>query len=106
VVGSRRMLVYDDIQPKDKVVIFDKRVEIPPYSDTEQEFHASYFSGEGTPYPVAWTEPLRNECRDFITCIREGRTPRSDGRMGAKVVRILECADKSLNNGGRWEDIR
>lgn len=105
VVGSKKMLVYDDIAPVDKVVIFDKRVEFPPYSDTEEEFHASYFSGEGVPHPVLWSEPLRRQCEHFVRCIETGEVPRSDARVGLKVVQVLEAADRSLHNGGNWEDI-
>jgi len=106
VVGSRKMLVYDDIAPQHKVMIFDKRVEIPPYTDTEAEFHASYVQGEGQPYPILWTEPLRKECAEFIRAIRGGYESRSNGEVGLEVVRILEAADKSLHNGGAWEDLK
>jgi predicted dehydrogenase len=105
VVGSKRMLVYDDIAAVDKVMIFDKRVEVPPYSDTEQEFRASYFSGEGVPYPVEWSEPLRRQCSHFVHCIETGEVPLSSAQVGVKVVQVLEAADRSLHNGGCWEDI-
>ena len=106
VVGSERMLVYDDIDPNDKIVIYDKGVEVPPYSDTEDEFHLSYRYGEVTPYPVEWIEPLRVECGHFAECVREGKVPRSDGRCGAKVVKVLEAAQRSLLNSGTREEIR
>ncbi len=106
VVGSRKMLLYDDIAAQDKVVIFDTRVEIPPYSDTESQFHASYFHGDGVPYPISWTEPLQNECAEFISAIEQGSRPRSEARVGLEVVRILEAADKSMHNGGSWEELR
>ncbi|HEX2922961.1 MAG TPA: Gfo/Idh/MocA family oxidoreductase [Chloroflexota bacterium] len=105
VVGSRKMLVYDDIAAVDKVVVYDKRVEFPPYSDTEQQFHASYFSGEGVPHPVVWSEPLRRQCEHFVQCIEQKRVPRSSAEVGLKVVQVLEAADRSLHNGNSWEDI-
>lgn len=105
VVGSRKMLVYDDIEPENKVVIYDKGVEVPAYSDTEEEFHISYRYGEAMPYPVTWVEPLRVECQHFVDSIREGKEPRSSGGVGLRVVKILEAAQRSLLNGGMQEDI-
>lgn len=99
VVGSKKMLVYDDISD-DKVVIFDKGVEVPPYSVTEDEFVASYRQGPETSYPINWSEPLRAECNEFIDCIRTGKISRTSGEDGLMVVKILETAQISLDNGG------
>ncbi|MCL6429534.1 MAG: Gfo/Idh/MocA family oxidoreductase [Anaerolineae bacterium] len=104
IVGSHKMLVYDDIAP-DKILIYDKGVDLPPYSDTEEEFHLSYRYGEAVPYPVTWVEPLKSECQHFLQCIREGREPRSSGEVGARVVRVLQAAQRSLHNGQVWEEI-
>lgn len=99
VVGSKKMLVYDDIAD-DKVIIYDKGVEVPAYSITEEQFRASYRHGDETVYPIAWSEPLRAECNHFVQCIQNGATPRSDGVDGLKVLKILETAQRSLLNGG------
>ena len=99
VVGSKKMLVYDDINDN-KVILHDKGVEVPPYSVTEDEFRASYRNGPEKIIPVEWREPLRVECDHFIECIRHGRIPSSDGTMGLKIVKILETAQRSLMNGG------
>jgi predicted dehydrogenase len=105
VVGSKKMLVYDDCAPVDKIVIYDKGADAPPYSDTEKEFHLSYRTGEGISYPVPWVEPLRVECQHFLDCIRDGTESRSSGRVGLEVVRVLEAAQRSLLNGGTWEKV-
>ncbi len=102
VVGSKKMLVYDDIAD-DKILLYDKGVDIPPYSDTLEEFHLSYRTGEGIPYPVPWSEPLRGECRHFAECIATGQRPRSDGLDGLRVVKVLDMAQRSLINGGARE---
>jgi len=104
-VGSKKMLVYDDIEPENKILIYDKGVEIPPYSDTVEQFHLSYRTGETVPYPITWVEPLRAECQHFLDCIRDGREPRSSGKIGLKVVKILEAAQHSLMNGGQRQRI-
>jgi predicted dehydrogenase len=99
VVGSKKMLVYDDIR-ENKVILYDKGVEVPPYSVTEEEFRASYRNGSETVVPIKWSEPLRAECEHFIDCIRSGTSPRSDGTTGLKIVKILESAQRSMTNGG------
>lgn len=99
IVGSKKMLVYDDIA-ENKVILFDKGVEIPPYSVTEEEFHASYRHGEETVVDFAWNEPLRKECEHFLDCIRDGCEPRSSGEVGLKILKVLETAQRSLLNGG------
>ena len=103
VVGSRKMLVYDDIA-ESKVILYDKGVEVPPYSDTPEEFHMSYRHGAETPVPVAWREPLRVECEAFRDWIMTGKRACSDAWTGVKVVQILETAQRSLHNSGAREN--
>lgn len=101
VVGSHKMLVYNDIS-EPAVVLYDKGVEVPPYSDTPEEFRMSYHSGPETVVPVPQGEPLRLECQAFVDWIRTGRPAPSDAWTGVKVVQVLEAAQRSLfNNGGR-----
>jgi predicted dehydrogenase len=99
VVGSKKMLVYDDIADE-KVAIYDKGVEILPYSVTADEFHASYRHGERTLGTYEWVEPLRLECMQFLECIRTRAASRSDGAAGIKTIKVLETAQRSLTNGG------
>ena len=102
VVGSQKMLVYDDIA-ENKVVLYDSGVNFPAYSDTVEEFHLSYRHGPETVVPFTWEEPLRAECREFVDAVRAGRLTTSDAWMGVKVVRILEAAQRSLSNGNGRE---
>jgi predicted dehydrogenase len=106
VIGSKKMVVYDDVEPSEKIKIYDKGVDVPPYSDTLEEFHLSYRYGDITTPAISGVEPLRVECQHFLHCIRTGERPRSDGRDGLEVVRILEAATRSLLNGGTGERIR
>jgi predicted dehydrogenase len=103
VVGDHKMLVYDDIADN-KIVLYDKGVEVPPYSDTPEEFHMSYRHGAETPVPVEWREPLRVECEAFRDWIVTGKPACSDAWTGVKVVHILETAQRSLNNSGAREN--
>lgn len=99
-VGSKKMLVYDDTEPLEKIKIYDKRVEAPPYYDSFGEFQYSYHYGDiHVPY-LKQTEPLKVECQQFVDCIKKGKKSESSGREGLMVVQVLEAASKSLRNGG------
>ncbi|MCJ7618414.1 MAG: Gfo/Idh/MocA family oxidoreductase [Desulfobacterales bacterium] len=99
-VGTKKMLVYDDIEPNEKIRIYDKSVDIPPHYDTFAEFQYSYHYGDmHCPY-MKLTEPLRVECQHFIDCIKNKSTPLSNGEEGLKVVQVLEYASESLSKNG------
>jgi predicted dehydrogenase len=99
-VGTEKMLVYDDIEPAEKIKIYDKRVQKPPHYETFAEFQYSYHYGDiHVPY-IKQVEPLKVECQHFIDCIKTGSKSESCGIEGTKVIQILEAASKSLSNGG------
>jgi predicted dehydrogenase len=100
IVGSKRMIVYDDISAQEKIKIFDTRVERPPHYDTLAEFHYAYHYGDiYSPY-VKQEEPLKTECQHFLDCINEGKIPLTSGAKGMEVVKILEASSDSLEKGG------
>jgi predicted dehydrogenase len=100
VVGSQRMIVYDDTEPLEKLKIYDARVEVPPHYDTFAEFTYSYHYGDSyVPY-VKQDEPLKLECQHFLECITEGSVPITNGRLGLEVVKILEASSESLRQQG------
>jgi predicted dehydrogenase len=100
VVGSQRMIVYDDTEPLEKLKIYDARVEVPPHYDTFAEFTYSYHYGDAyVPY-IKQDEPLKLECANFIESIQKGTEPVTNGRLGLEVVRILEAANQSLQQQG------
>jgi predicted dehydrogenase len=101
IVGTKKMLVYDDIEPQEKIKIYDKGVEVPPYYDTFAEFQFSYRYGDIYSPRIDDYEPLKKESEHFLECIRTGRPPLSDGYSGLRVVSILEAASKSLKLSGR-----
>lgn len=106
IVGSKKMLVYDDISQNEKIKIFDKGIEAPPYYDSFAEFHFSYRYGDiYTPY-LKEHEPLRRECEHFLSCIQNGEKPRSDGYSGWRVVSVLEAATNSLRRDGAREFLK
>jgi len=99
VVGSKKMMVYDDVQPAEKIRIYDKGVEKPKHYDTYAEFAYSYKYGDTLIPKIEGTEPLRTQLSHLIECIRDDKTPLSDGKSGLHVVKILEAAQKSLDQG-------
>ncbi len=95
VVGSRRMAVFDDVATEGKLKLYDqgiewKQGEAPVIRRTAE---ATLFFPEN--------EPLREELRHFLDCVRSRRTPRTDGRNGLRVLRVLDACQRSLAAGGR-----
>lgn len=100
IVGNKGMIVYDDIEPLEKIKIYDKRVEIPLHYDTFAEFHYAYHYGDMRAPYIKQVEPLKVQCQHFLDCIRTGSKPQASGLEGLQVVQILEAASKSLKTGG------
>jgi predicted dehydrogenase len=105
IVGSKRMIVYDDVMQQEKIKIFDARVERPPHYDTFAEFHYAYHYGDVyVPY-LKQEEPLKIECQHFLDCIKHGTSPLTNGDRGLELVRILEASSQSLKLGGGPVDL-
>ena len=100
IVGSQRMIVYDDVQTSEKIRVYDVRVERPPHYDTFAEFHYSYHSGDSYIPHLDLQEPLKLECQHFLDCIHNGTQPLSGGQDGMNLVKILEAASASLKQQG------
>lgn len=105
IVGSRQMAVFDDMEPTEKLRLYDKGVDIA-------ESYASYGEaltlrqGDITIPAIKMSEPLRNECLHFLECIREGKRPLTDGENGLAVLQVLQAAQRSLEQGGTYVPIR
>lgn len=99
-VGTRKMITYDDLQPLEKIRIYDTRVECPPHYEDFAEFHYSYHYGDCYLPRIEQVEPLKVMCGHFIDCIITCSEPLSGGSKGMEVVRLLEAASESLRTGG------
>jgi predicted dehydrogenase len=106
IVGSKRMIVYDDVAPQEKIRIFDARVERPPHYDTFAEFHYAYHYGDTYAPYIKQEEPLKTECQHFLDCIQHGKQPLTHGGQGLELVRILEASSESLRMGGGAVSLR
>lgn len=104
-VGTQKMIVYDDLQPLEKLRIHDVRVECPPHYDDFAEFHYSYHYGDCYIPRLVQSEPLKKMCSHFIKCATEGRVPMTHGKSGLAVVKILEASSESLRRNGGPVDL-
>jgi predicted dehydrogenase len=100
VVGTRKMVVYDDVESHEKLKIYDKRVSAVRRTDTFGEFQFAYHYGSVVSPYIDFEEPLRLECLHFVECVSEHKQPLTDGRNGVRVVEVIESAQRSLRQGG------
>ena len=98
VVGSQKMAVFDDVESAEKVRIYDKAAEKAEYESYGDAITLRF--GDVVIPHVDMVEPLKVECQHFVDCVRQGGVPRSDGRDGLRVVRVLEAAQQSLELDG------
>ncbi len=117
VVGTRKMVVYDDVDADHMIQVYDKgvdRVQLAPAAggsdpreraETYGEFKLLLRTGDLTVPKIRFTEPLRNELAHFVECVTSGARPLTDAINGLEVVRVLEAADESLRAGGRPVEI-
>jgi predicted dehydrogenase len=106
VVGSRKMAVFDDVEPAEKLRIYDKGVDRPHDYGRAAEYHSygdalTLRFGDIYVPRIEMQEPLRLECQHFLDCIEQGRQPLSDGRNGLDVLRVLDALQRSLDHEGR-----
>lgn len=99
VVGSQKMVVFDDMEASEKIRVYDKGVDragqVVSYGDA-----LTVRSGDILIPKISLQEPLRLECQHFVDCIRERRKPLTDGESGLRVVKVLAAAQASLEQGG------
>lgn len=99
-VGSKKMLVYDDTSMLEKIRVYDKGVDIQPHYDTFGEFQLAYRFGDIVVPKIKDVEPLKKECSHFMDCAVNGTRPMSSGRAGLSVVKVVERACESAKLGG------
>ncbi|MFH1845710.1 MAG: Gfo/Idh/MocA family oxidoreductase [bacterium] len=100
-VGSRKMLVYDDVSSLEKIRVYDKGVDVLPHYDNFGEFQLSYRFGDIFIPRVEQVEPLKIETGHFVACILGKEKPLSDGHCGLQVVEVLEKACQSIHKDGQ-----
>lgn len=106
VVGSKKMVVYNDVETEQKIKIYDKGVEAPSYTEGYGEFQCNYRSGDIVIPNIHFVEPLRQECQHFLDSICNHTSPCSSGSDGLRVIKILEAAQRSMSDGSNREAIK
>ncbi len=106
IAGSLKMVVYDDIEPTEKIRVYDKgvtanRLDASATKEDAYRTLVSYRTGDVWVPKLDSTEALRHVCQDFLDAIVKSRPPLTDGRAGLRVVRLLEAAQQSIKQGGR-----
>jgi predicted dehydrogenase len=107
IAGSSKMILYDDIEPTEKVRIYDKGVTANRVGDREADYQTlvSYRTGDVWAPKLDTTEALRYVVAEFLDSIRLGRRPLTDGEAGLRVVRLLEAAQQSIKCGGQFTPV-
>ncbi len=103
--GSEKMIVYDDLEPSEKVKVYDKGVSLSSSPEAVYQLLVSYRSGDMWAPNLDQAEGLQTEARHFIACIEESKQPSTDGQAGLRVLRILEAAEKSMRERGQLVEL-
>jgi predicted dehydrogenase len=99
--GARQMIVYDDLEPSEKIKVYDKGITVTGDQPGAIESRIGYRTGDMWAPQVSLTEGLRVEAQHFLECIVHSRQPVTDGHCGLRVIRILEAAARSLAQRGQ-----
>lgn len=94
--GSKKMITYDDLEPSEKVKVYDKGVSFTDDPAKIQEMRVGYRTGDMHAPRLLGTEALRVECEHFVDCIEHPKVPLTDGQLGLRVVEIIEATHQSM----------
>jgi len=100
VAGSKKMIAYNDLEPSEKVKVYDKGVHFTDDPTQIREMRIGYRTGDMCAPKLAVTEALRTEGEHFVDCIEHGLVPITDGQLGLRVVRLIEAANESVRRRG------
>lgn len=99
--GSQKMIVYDDLEPSDKIKVYDRGITVNEHSESGYRLRIGYRAGDMWAPQIEVSEALQNEVVDLIAAIQANRRPVTDGEAGLRVIQVLEAASRSLRDRGR-----
>ncbi|MBV8701946.1 Gfo/Idh/MocA family protein [Bradyrhizobium sp.] len=102
--GSKRMITYDDLEPSEKVRVYDKGISFTDDPKVIHEMRVGYRTGDMWAPKLDGSEALRVAVEHFVECIAKGEPPITDGRLGLRIVEVIEAATSSMR--GRGETVR
>jgi predicted dehydrogenase len=98
--GSKKMITYDDLEPSEKVKIYDKGISFTDDPAQIYEMRVGYRTGDMWAPRLAVTEALSTEGAHFVDCIENTKVPKTDGQLGLRVVQLIEAACQSMRRKG------
>jgi predicted dehydrogenase len=99
--GNKKMIVYNDLEPTEKIKVYDKGITLNASPENAHQFRIGYRAGDMWAPNISTKEALQTEVGHFIECVRTGATPVSDGYSGLRVIEVLEAASRSIADHGR-----
>jgi len=99
--GSRRMIVFDDLEASEKIKVYDRGISLNPSAENVYQMLVGYRAGDMWAPQIAVSEALTVEAAHFVACVRDGAEPITGGEAGLHVVRLLEAATESMAQQGR-----
>src|SRR5215208_4776430 len=104
--GSEKMILYDDLEPSEKLKVYDKGIDVTPEPEDVYKMLVSYRLGDMWAPQLNNTEALQTEALHFIDCIEHNKQPETDGPAGLRMVNLIEAAETSLRNRGRLIELQ
>jgi predicted dehydrogenase len=98
--GSKKMIIYDDLEPSEKIKVYDKGVTFTDDPKQIHEMRVTHRTGDMWAPKLSSAEALRTGSEHFIDCIQNGKLPQTDGALGARVVELIEAATSSMRGKG------
>jgi predicted dehydrogenase len=99
--GSKKMISYDDVEPSEKIKVYDKGISFTDDPQKIYEMKVGYRTGDMWAPQLSGSEALKVESEHFLDCIKNAKKPRTDGLLGLRVVQLIEAATRSMNENGR-----
>lgn len=104
--GSKKMITYDDLEPSEKVKVYDKGVSFTDDPDQIHEMRIGYRTGDMWAPKLSLSEALRTEGEHFVDCIQHRLAPLTDGKLGLRVVEVIEAANSSMRRRGETVELK
>ena len=104
--GSEKMILYDDLEPSEKLKVYDKGIDVTPGLEDVYKMLVSYRLGDMWAPQLDNTEALQTEALHFIDCIEHNKQPETDGPAGLRMVNLIEAAETSLRDRGRLIELQ
>jgi predicted dehydrogenase len=98
--GSKKMIIYDDLEPSEKIKVYDKGISFTDDPAKIQEMRVGYRTGDMWAPKLSGTEALSMGGEHFVDCIERGKVPETDGKLGTRVVELIEAATSSMRKKG------